>query len=152
MPQNREEGAAGAESGLNLSEASAPDGGDSPSPEGARAAHRSYYRWLRASRPMMAACLALAALFFLWILPWLFSGFLPSHAHAHRTPSIAYDPSGNGEGETRLGFDTATTDASGKVAFMTVLGETASVGEFITTTATVLRAPTLRSSINPLAD
>ena len=78
MPQNLEEGAASTDSGLGLSEASAPDGGDSPSPEGlrqARAAYRSYYRWLRASRLMMAACLALAGLFLLWILPLLPSGF-----------------------------------------------------------------------------
>lgn len=77
MPQNLEEDAAGTDSATGLSEASAPDGGDSLSPEGvrqARAAYRSYYRWLRASRLMMAACLTLAALFLLWILPWLPTG------------------------------------------------------------------------------
>lgn len=36
--------------------------------------YRSYYRWLRASRLIMAAFLALAALFLVWVMPWLPSG------------------------------------------------------------------------------
>ncbi len=51
--------------------------GDSLSPERmrrARAAYRSYYRWLRASRLVMAGFLALAALFLLWISPSLPGG------------------------------------------------------------------------------
>jgi diguanylate cyclase (GGDEF)-like protein len=36
--------------------------------------YRSYYRWLRASRLIMAAFLTLAALFLVWVLPWLPSG------------------------------------------------------------------------------
>ncbi len=77
MSQNLEEGAAGTNSDRGLSETAAPGWGDSPSSNRireAKGAYRSYYRWLRASRLAMAAFLALAALFLVWILPSLPSG------------------------------------------------------------------------------
>ena len=77
MSQNLEEGTAGTDSDKGLSETAAPGRGDNPSSSRireARGAYRSYYRWLRASRLAMAAFLALAALFLVWVLPWLPSG------------------------------------------------------------------------------
>ncbi len=46
------------------------------------------------------------------------------------------DPSGNGEGETYLGFTNVTTDASGNGAFSTVFLTTVPENAFITATAT----------------
>ncbi len=77
MSQNLDEGVAGTDSDGGLSETEVPGQGDSPSSNRireARGVYRSYYRWLRASRLAMAAFLALAALFFVWVLPWLPSG------------------------------------------------------------------------------
>lgn len=51
--------------------------GDELSPnrlQRARSVYRSYYTWLRASRLLMAAFLATAILYFLWIVPWLPKG------------------------------------------------------------------------------
>lgn len=77
MSQNLEEGAASTDSDGGLSVTAAPGRGDSPSSNRireARGVYSSYYRWLRASRLIMAAFLTLAALFLFWILPWLPSG------------------------------------------------------------------------------
>ena len=46
--------------------------------------------------------------------------------------NTACDPSGNGEGQTFLGFENVTTDGTGNVSFST----TVAVGQFITATTT----------------
>ena len=46
------------------------------------------------------------------------------------------DPSGNGEGETFLGFTDVTTDGSGNVSFAVTFTATVSTSQFITATAT----------------
>ena len=48
----------------------------------------------------------------------------------------ACDPSGHGEGETFLGSTTVTTDAAGNVGFTVTLANSATVGHFVTATAT----------------
>ena len=50
--------------------------------------------------------------------------------------NTACDPSGNGEGEIFLGFDTVTTGGTGDVSFSVSLPTTVAVGQFITATAT----------------
>ena len=46
------------------------------------------------------------------------------------------DPSGNGEGETYLGFANVTTDASGNATFTKLISASVASGQFITATAT----------------
>ncbi len=53
----------------------------------------------------------------------------------------ACDISGNGEGERFLGADTVTTDGAGMAVINSVLSQTVSTGEFITSTATVMLDP-----------
>jgi gliding motility-associated-like protein len=52
--------------------------------------------------------------------------------------SALSDPTGNGEGQTYLGFDTVTTDGIGNAAISTTLvGVAVAAGHFVTATATV---------------
>ena len=50
--------------------------------------------------------------------------------------NAACDPSGNGEGETFLGFKDVTTDGTGNVSFTATFATSVTVGHFITATAT----------------
>ena len=50
--------------------------------------------------------------------------------------SSACDPSGNGEGETFLGFKDVTTDGTGNVSFTATFATSVAVGDLITATAT----------------
>jgi GGDEF domain-containing protein len=60
-----------------------------PSPErvaGARAKHRSYYRWLRLSRLTLAAFVAMGGIALIWLVPWFPEGL----DTADYTPELSF--------------------------------------------------------------